>query len=250
MAERTCSVEGCEGKHKARGYCIRHYTNLKRHGDPHGIRFKRPPSPGLKWCPRCQGFVPVVTFGVSRARKDGLTAYCRPCIRVLVDERDPDRSQRRQHNHRWSHTEHGLAYYREWKRQQKQRDPEGVRYRRKRWEQERRDVLRAGWARNGPIRRARLAGAPTLDFSDVECRARLAYFGHRCWICGDPADSLDHVKPLSKGGWHALANLRPACFSCNSRKGARWPLPTTPVRLCREIRGWSTDEHRRSGPAA
>jgi 5-methylcytosine-specific restriction endonuclease McrA len=45
-----------------------------------------------------------------------------------------------------------------------------------------------------------------------------------CWMCGGDADTVDHVKPLSKGGAHILANLRSACQSCNSSKGATWPF--------------------------
>jgi HNH endonuclease len=31
---KTCSVEGCNGKHKGRGYCQLHYSRFRRHGDP------------------------------------------------------------------------------------------------------------------------------------------------------------------------------------------------------------------------
>ncbi|WP_461165382.1 HNH endonuclease [Arthrobacter sp. R4-81] len=44
-------------------------------------------------------------------------------------------------------------------------------------------------------------------------------------MCGiEGATQTDHVKPISKGGSHCLANLRPICQSCNSSKGGRWPL--------------------------
>lgn len=33
MADRTCSVDGCEKSHEARGLCKMHYTRLKRYGD-------------------------------------------------------------------------------------------------------------------------------------------------------------------------------------------------------------------------
>jgi len=33
--------------------------------------------------------------------------------------------------------------------------------------------------------------------------------------------SLDHVRPLSKGGAHKLENLTVACGPCNSKKGAK-----------------------------
>lgn len=43
----------------------------------------------------------------------------------------------------------------------------------------------------------------------------------RCVYCGDPADTIDHVIPRSKGGTDDLDNLVPACRDCNSRKGNR-----------------------------
>jgi hypothetical protein len=47
-----------------------------------------------------------------------------------------------------------------------------------------------------------------------------------CWMCKEPAVEWDHVRPLSKGGAHALRNLRPACRACNASKGDVWPFPT------------------------
>lgn len=34
MSNRTCSIEGCERPHLARGWCGAHYARWKRHGDP------------------------------------------------------------------------------------------------------------------------------------------------------------------------------------------------------------------------
>jgi len=52
----------------------------------------------------------------------------------------------------------------------------------------------------------------------------MSYWGNKCWMCEGPFEHVDHVKPLSKGGPHILANLRPACASCNASKNDRWPL--------------------------
>lgn len=75
-------------------------------------------------------------------------------------------------------------------------------------------------ARRNALKRSGVA----LPVSVEQLTQKLAYWGYRCWLCGDEdPDSWDHVKPLSKGGGHMLANLRPAHLSCNSKKNARWP---------------------------
>lgn len=77
--------------------------------------------------------------------------------------------------------------------------------------------------------RARYAtrkGAPAIKFTPEQLAQRAAYFGGRCWVCRATATEWDHVKPLTKGGWHCLSNLRPICRRCNAVKRDRWPLPT------------------------
>lgn len=51
---------------------------------------------------------------------------------------------------------------------------------------------------------------------------RLAMFLNRCYLCGGRPDGFDHVKPLSAGGLHIPANMRPCCTRCNTVKGATW----------------------------
>lgn len=47
-----------------------------------------------------------------------------------------------------------------------------------------------------------------------------------CWICRGPATTADHIQPRSLGGSDELDNLRPACRTCNSRRGTD-PNPFT-----------------------
>jgi 5-methylcytosine-specific restriction endonuclease McrA len=49
----------------------------------------------------------------------------------------------------------------------------------------------------------------------------------RCWICGSPATTVDHVVPRAYCGTDHPDNLRPACRTCNSAKQAK-PNPFTP----------------------
>jgi 5-methylcytosine-specific restriction endonuclease McrA len=77
----------------------------------------------------------------------------------------------------------------------------------------------------GALRRARKqTGA--IPFTIEELEGKFTYWNNCCWVCGDPADEVDHVKPLAVGGKHMLCNLRPICISCNRRKHGRWPLPS------------------------
>lgn len=96
----------------------------------------------------------------------------------------------------------------------------------------------AKWIRENPEaaaeirrrRRAVKANAPTIPFTADQLAQRFAYWGNRCWICGADEQHVDHMKPLARGGWHCLANLRPICKSCNASKGAEWPYDPTPRR--------------------
>lgn len=40
------------------------------------------------------------------------------------------------------------------------------------------------------------------------------------YACGPKYPTIDHVKPLARGGCHTWENVRLACHSCNSKKGA------------------------------
>lgn len=72
-----------------------------------------------------------------------------------------------------------------------------------------------------------------IPFSHGQLVDRYAVFGFRCWICGrdDVQLHMDHVKPISKGGAHMLANIRPACKPCNSRKRDAWGGPREAATL-------------------
>jgi 5-methylcytosine-specific restriction endonuclease McrA len=65
--------------------------------------------------------------------------------------------------------------------------------------------------------------------TEAKIEARMAYWGRRCWMCGSTElIERDHVKPLSKGGQHLPANIRPACRPCNRSKKDTWPIPLCP----------------------
>jgi hypothetical protein len=97
--------------------------------------------------------------------------------------------------------------------------PDKVRESVRKWSRANRDKCR----QHENVRRARKAAVVTIPFTAEQLAQKWAYYGDRCYLCGEPADATDHVKPIAKGGPHMLANLKPICTPCNSRKRDRWP---------------------------
>lgn len=100
---------------------------------------------------------------------------------------------------------------------------------------------RPSWRQRNPERHAakqrmrskRVAELTPYEFEHDKVVERLAFWGDKCWMCGGTANSVDHVKPLAAGGLNIPANLRPACKTCNSRKGAKWFGPKQIARFVR-----------------
>jgi hypothetical protein len=53
----------------------------------------------------------------------------------------------------------------------------------------------------------------------------------RCVYCEKPATTVDHVRPLSRGGHEAEYNLVPACGPCNFGTGSRLLTEWDQVRV-------------------
>jgi hypothetical protein len=68
-------------------------------------------------------------------------------------------------------------------------------------------------------------------------RARLLHRwrteGKPCWACGGPAETVDHMIPITRGGTSFEGNLAPACWQCNGSRCNRlvieWTKRPTPT---------------------
>lgn len=77
---------------------------------------------------------------------------------------------------------------------------------------------------NGRLRKQgrRGRGIVRLD----EWLTLLEKYDHKCAYCGYPNHiEMDHVIPISRGGFHVIANILPACKACNSSKGSDYKTP-------------------------
>jgi 5-methylcytosine-specific restriction endonuclease McrA len=59
--------------------------------------------------------------------------------------------------------------------------------------------------------------------SQVDIVGGFPFINPNCRGCGNPATSLDHLMPYSRGGENAPRNLVACCTNCNSKKHARTP---------------------------
>lgn len=92
------------------------------------------------------------------------------------------------------------------------------------WEKRNPDVVAMKSRNTCAVRKARKLGQAHGE--PVNYPAILERDGMTCHLCGDDIPSLDslhfdHVIPLSKGGAHSMANIKPSHARCNLSKGAK-----------------------------
>jgi 5-methylcytosine-specific restriction endonuclease McrA len=86
-------------------------------------------------------------------------------------------------------------------------------------------------------------GAELVPKREGKARLRRGIFrdwGSDCAYCGAIADTLDHVRPIARGGATARGNLVPACSACNLSKGH-----ADAMEWFRAHHGWTPDREQR-----
>lgn len=124
-------------------------------------------------------------------------------------QENPERVKEHARNGRERHRERYNAYGREHAREMRKADPQKYRDRFNAWAASPRG--RAWFKANAHARR----GAP---FTEEALEWLESLVDPLCTYCGSPADSIDHIIPVTKGGTSDRENLTPACRSCNSKK--------------------------------
>lgn len=194
---KPCSIQDCDKRQHALGMCSGHYNRFLRHGDALGGSYARDHSYDSCQVDGCER----VLYAKGMCHSHYAQRWRGQPVRSVAT-RVPlagltctvDGCDRPQHSKDLCKRHYSLAWTRA--------NPQNV-------------------AVAGYRRRARLLSR-TLPYTQEQLISKLNYWGNRCWMCGTPASSVDHIKPISKGGYDCLANFRPACRSCNSRKKDRW----------------------------
>jgi 5-methylcytosine-specific restriction endonuclease McrA len=190
-----------------------HLSNDTDHGTG-AVPFK---AEAMKRCSLCKQVKPYSEFYKNKSKKDGYDTACKPC-RVIRGKawRENNPEKIKESRRRNTASEGFKSYYRRWYQSHKDWMLD---YNRK-WVDQNRDKKLAREA-NRRSREASVGGSVTgTEWAELKRK-----YNHACLCCGkrEPEIKLtmDHVKPLIKGGANTIDNIQPLCQSCNSSKARK-----------------------------
>lgn len=189
-----------------------------------------------KPCVRCKEFFPLADYHVRSVSPDGRSLYCKSCTSIKAKKsaaRNPGKSAARSKKWRANNPmtperrakekAYRAQYYQENKDKQAERNRKQREANREEYREYQREYMRR-WRERNPERHAqanrmnarrRRGGGMAPD-----TRVYMTIIENDlCAYCGGPADQIDHVVPLARGGSNEWDNLTAACLSCNYSKG-------------------------------
>lgn len=168
-----------------------------------------------KACLGCGETKPLTEFSPQNG---SYTSRCKLCLAAARRERRARNPELDRKNERRWYGNGGGTRKCKTIAAQRNANPEAFRERERRNDANRCKVKRA---QKEARRRAKRRSVTIAPFTVEQLTARLSMWSG-CWLCGGEWEAVDHVKPLSRGGAHCLANFRPACKPCNSWKHNKW----------------------------
>lgn len=141
---------------------------------------------GQKLCMKCDTMKPLAEFSPSKRGRGGVSAWCKPCMKLHARKTDKAVVRKRTADYRKRHRARYLANH------------------------------RIAMYKYRTLKSVTSDGTATDEFLNG------LYAEGECYYCCKPTPekerTADHVVPLNKGGIHSASNLVMACFSCNSSK--------------------------------
>jgi 5-methylcytosine-specific restriction endonuclease McrA len=170
--------------------------------------------PSSKICPVCKANKPSSEYYKNSKAKDGITYQCKECAKAHVAKQRallPKSVQKQRSSASYQrHKEKRL----ETSRQYRANNRQAVSAMTLRWKHANKARVTASEEK----RRARKKSAESTGVTPDQWAEILEQFNHCCAFCLEPGTSMDHFRPLARGGTHSVENVVPACGSCNASK--------------------------------
>jgi 5-methylcytosine-specific restriction endonuclease McrA len=196
-----------------------------------------------RWRLASEEEVRLCACGSSISHRHGVARWCEACASTrrrsasvarakAWNVAHPDKTTACKRRWQREHPEETRSNRRRWRRSHRRQvalrskaaydaAPITFRERSKRWKREHPKTAdqQMSAALSNATRRA-LKRASGRTITRQEWSAILEVHDHRCAYClrKDLKLTIEHVVPLSRGGWHDPSNVVPACQTCNSRK--------------------------------
>jgi 5-methylcytosine-specific restriction endonuclease McrA len=205
MEQRTCTLDGCGGKHYGKGFCVKHYK-----ADHHQRNLARSKENRAAWLAVHPDYASEYAAAYYVKHAELLKARA-----IAWSAANPERKQANDRAWVLANPERKRTSAAAWYAA----DPARNRVTHASWYAANKIKGREAWHR----RRAR---KHANGYEVVSFVAILARDGMFCYLCQTEISSrsdlhFDHVTPLSKGGPHRESNLKPTHARCNLSKGSR-----------------------------
>ena len=167
----------------------------------------------MKKCSTCKQLKPIECFGKDKRSSTGLRSQCKECEKKYEKSRDPKKKRIHAKQYRETHKDIEKARLQNWKTT----NPEKYKAYHSRTKLRNRcnavnfdeDItLEKLYNRDGGV--CALCGG--------RCNYEDYILKDTTFIAGNTYPSIDHIKPLSKGGSHTWDNVQLAHKQCNSIK--------------------------------
>lgn len=191
-----------------------------------------------KPCSKCKEIKPLSAFTPAKRMTLKVSSWCRVCKGKLDTQYAKDNPEKYKKIKRKSYDANKEIYSersKQWDKDNPQKALERHRRYNKRFP-EKKNI-------DSQNRRMRVKSAPGRGVTDSDWKKILEFYGNKCLKCGSTKRiTLDHVIPITLGGWHDPINIQPLCHSCNSGKQNRNSIDYRPRN--EEARQWIRSSFR------
>jgi hypothetical protein len=202
-----------------------------------------------KTCTKCRQIKSLDNFSRHNGRKSAKSGYRATCKQCQVADNRSYRSRNREkvNQAKRKYSEANKEQKSESDKKYREANKKKIAKRNKTWRtnnyehtrekslewrtrnKKRKAITDKAWAQNNKEnvrnismrRRARLAenGIFSVTKKDI-----VNLLNKGCSYCGRPAEHVDHIVPIVRGGTHSIGNLTGACASCNLSKGSKFVM--------------------------